>query len=263
MIPDLKNFTKKKLSPILHNVMKEWDSKWTSITELSTLNEFYGEIAGRLWEKTLNYCKSINPTTDPCSAEEVVAAIIRKGLKKESIIFRGTSFILSLPNHAYEIKKYGEQFNARPLYGMFSYQKFSSRWITMEKEAFADFLFEFDSVLPQVKERISNCTSAWMPHIMRQCRIAEEINTLAEKYLMEEGIKCEVKSFKNGSPMLRFSKGKTLPMVKIVVPEELEEFFREVPELMSIRTNCNNNKLAGRDSDIVSAFFNWESSQKD
>ena len=79
---ELQKFTKKKLSTILHNVMKEWDSKWTSITELGTLDEFYGEIIGRLWEKTLIYYKSLCPPAEGCSAEEVVAVIIRKGLKK-------------------------------------------------------------------------------------------------------------------------------------------------------------------------------------
>ena len=160
--------------------MKELDSKWTSITESSTLDEFYGEIIGRLWEKTRIYCKSLCPPSDGCTAEEVVAAIIRKGLKKEAIKFRGSSFILTLPNHIYEVRKIEGRFNARPEYGRFSYQDYSSRWISMEKDAFADFLFEFDAILPQVKERISQCIAAWMPHIRRQCRIVKLFKDLHE-----------------------------------------------------------------------------------
>lgn len=240
MIPDLKNFTKKKLSTILHNVMMDWDSKWTSITELDTLDEFYGEITGRLWEKTLIYCKSLRPPADSCSAEEVVAAIIRKGLKKEAIKFRGSSFILSLPNHTYEVKKTDGGFNARPEYGRFSYQDHASRWISMDKEDFAEFIFAFDAILPSVKERMSKCVRSWMPHIRRQCRIADEIKSLTDRYLAERGIRCEIKVFRNGNPRLKITKGKTLPLIQEVIPEELEEFFREVPELMEKRPVCKS-----------------------
>ena len=263
MIPDIQHFTKKKLSTILHNVMKEWDSKWTSITELGTLDEFYGEIIGRLWEKTLIYYKSLCHPADGCSAEEVVAAIIRKGLKKEAIKFRGSSFILTLPNHIYEVRKIEGRFNARPEYGRFSYQDYSSRWISMEKDAFAEFLFEFDAILPQVKERISQCVAAWMPHIRRQCRIADEIKALADKYLEAEGIRYEIIVFDNGNPRVRFSRGAILPMTKGVKPEELEDFFREVPELMKKRPVCRDRYSLGRDSGTVTAFVDWNALPKD
>lgn len=263
MIPDIKNFTKKKLSTILHNVMTEWDSKWTSITELGTLDEFYGEIIGRLWEKTLIYCKSLCPPVDGCSAEEVVAAIIRKGLKKEAIKFKGSSFILMLPNHTYEVKKYEGRFNARPEHGRFSYQDYSPRWISMEKNAFAEFLFEFDTILPQVIERISQCVAAWMPHIRRQCRIADEINVLSEKYLKGEGIRYEIQVFRNGNPRIQFSKGAILPMTKEVKPEELEDFFREVPMLMKKRPVCGSYYMLGRDSGTVTAYVDWNALPKD
>lgn len=263
MIPDIQHFTKKKLSTILHNVMKEWDSKWTSITELSTLDEFYGEIIGRLWERTLIHCKSLCHPVDGCSAEEVVAAIIRKGLRKEAIKFRGSSFILTLPNHIYEVRKIEGRFNARPEYGRFSYQDYSSRWISMDKDAFAQFFFEFDAILPQVKERISQCVAAWMPHIRRQCRIADEIKTLADKYLEAEGIRYEIIVFENGNPRVRFSRRAILPMAKEVNPEELEDYFREVPELMKKRPVCGNHYSLGRDSGNVTAFVDWNALPKD
>lgn len=263
MIPDIQHFTKKKLSTILHNVMKEWDSKWTSITELSTLDEFYGEIIGRLWEKTLIYYKSLCPPVDGCSAEEVVAAIIRKGLRKEAIKFRGSSFILTLQNHTYEVKKIEGRFNARPEDGRFSYQDYSSRWISMDKDAFAEFLFEFDAILPQVKERISQCVAAWMPHIRRQCRIADEIKALADKYLEAEEIRYEIQVFRNGNPRIRFSNGATLPMTKDVKLEELEDFFREVPKLMKKRPVCRDHYSLGRDSGNVTAFVDWNALPED
>lgn len=263
MIPDIKHFTKKKLTTILHNVMKEWDSKWTSITELDTLDEFYGEIIGRLWEKALIYFKSICSPADGCSAEEVVSAIIRKGLKKEAIKFGGSSFILTLPNHIYEVRKIEGRFNARPENGRFSYKDYSSRWISMEKDAFAQFLFEFDAILPQVKERIAQCVAAWMPHIRRQCKIADEIKDLADKYLRGEGIRYEIEVFRNGNPRIRFSNGATLPMTKEVKPEGLEDFFQEVPELMKKRPICRNHYSLGRDSGNVTAYVDWKVLSKD
>lgn len=263
MTPDLKHFTKKKLSAILHNVMKEWESKWTSITELDTLNEFYGEIIGRLWEKSLIYCKSLCPPADCCSAEEVVAAIIRKGLKKGSIKFRGSSFVLPLPNHTYEVKKIGGRFNARPEYGRFSYQDYSSQWISMDKDAFAEFIFEFDAILPAVKERVSQCIAPWMPHIQRQCKIAEEIKILAARYLKDDGFEYKIEVFTNGNPRIRFSKERILPLTQVINPEEMKEVFSKIPELMRKRPVCKNYFMSGRNSGSVTAFIDWKSIPKE
>lgn len=260
---ELQKYVKKKFSTILHNVMKEWDYKWNHITELDTLDEFYGEVIGRFWEKMLNYCKSLFPSADGCSAEEVVAAIIRKGLKKEAVKFRQSSFILTLPNHTYEVRRIEGRFIARPEYERFSYQDYSSRWISMGKDAFADFLFEFDAILPQVKERITQCVAAWMPHIRRQCRIADEIKALADKYLEAEEIRYEIQVFRNGNPRIRFSNGAILPMTKEVKPEELEDFFCEVPELMKKRPVCRDLHMLGRDSGSVTGFVDWNSLPKD
>ena len=211
----------------------------------------------------LNYCKSLFPSADGCSAEEVVAAIIRKGLKKEAVKFRESSFILTLPNHTYEVRKIEGRFNARPEYGRFSYQDYSSRWISMEKDAFADFLFEFDAILPQVKERISHSIEDRLPQIQRQCRIADEIKALADKYLEAEGIRYEIIVFENGNPRVRFSRRAILPMTKGVKPEELEDFFREVPELMKKRPVCRDHYSLGRDSGTVTAFVDWNALPKD
>ena len=111
----IQKYLKKKLSSTIHNVLKDWGTEWAYITELDKLNDFKGEIIGRLFEKYLNYCKSYNQTTNPCSAKEVIKAIeVKKTIKAKR---EDNIYSLSFPNYTYEIEDSEHKFRIRPLSG--------------------------------------------------------------------------------------------------------------------------------------------------
>ena len=120
---------------------------------LITLNEKHAPsnpVAASVWNTLLDsYAKENEPK--PCIAEEAVAALIQKGIKRENLKFSMWNITINLPNGCYRIYRGPSSYGS----GAFSFH--AATWQRVHKgldaEELAEFIMAFDELLPAMAEK--------------------------------------------------------------------------------------------------------------
>lgn len=107
-------------------------------------------VAASVWNTLLDsHAKENEPK--PCIAEEAVAALIRKGIKRENLKFSMWNITINLPNGCYRIYRGPSSYGS----GAFSFH--AATWQRVHKgldaEELAEFILAFDELLPAMAEK--------------------------------------------------------------------------------------------------------------
>lgn len=140
-----KNILGKSREEILSMAAKFADKR------LKTLNEKHAPsdpVAASVWNALLdNYTKE----PKPCIAEEAVAVLIRRGVKRENLKFSMGNITINLPNGSYRI------YRGPSNYGQGAVTFCAGSWLRVHKgldaEELAEFILAFDELLPALTEK--------------------------------------------------------------------------------------------------------------
>lgn len=107
-------------------------------------------VAASVWNALLDsHAKENEPK--PCIAEEAVAILIRKGVKRENLKFSMWNITIKLPNGSYRIYREPSSYGS----GAFSFQ--AGAWLRvhngLDAEELAEFILAFDEMLPIISEK--------------------------------------------------------------------------------------------------------------
>ena len=107
-------------------------------------------VAASVWNVLLDsHAKENEPK--PCIAEEAVAILIRKGVKRENLKFSMWNITIKLPNGSYRSYREPSSYGS----GAFSFQ--AGAWLRvhngLDAEELAEFILAFDEMLPIISEK--------------------------------------------------------------------------------------------------------------
>lgn len=107
-------------------------------------------VAASVWNALLDSHAKENELK-PCIAEEAVAILIRKGVKRENLKFSMWNITIKLPNGSYRIYREPSSYGS----GAFSFQ--AGAWLRVHNglgaEELAEFILAFDEMLPIISEK--------------------------------------------------------------------------------------------------------------
>lgn len=109
-----------------------------------------GPVAALVWNSLLHgLAKEREPKA--CLAEEAVAALIRKGIKRDNLKFSMWNITINLANGCYRIYRGPSRYGS----GAFSFH--AGSWLHVHKgldaEELAEFILAFDDLLPAIAEK--------------------------------------------------------------------------------------------------------------
>lgn len=129
-------------------------SSLSDYVQLSSMLE--RDLMWSAWEKALRDCKGYYYGDKVENAEAAVAACIRAGLdRQEGIRYSNNCYWLLLKNQRYYVFRELSGFTAMPESTLTSFHG-GRLSIGLSREAFADFLYSFDSIVPQIREATKN-----------------------------------------------------------------------------------------------------------
>jgi hypothetical protein len=108
-------------------------------------NVVFRYILSRVWRSWLRTIEDHSPDT---RAEGVVAECIRRGVDKKDIFYSWDLYELHLPEGSYFISRDKKGYGAWPMDRMDFRDGIHN--YTIPKEVFADFLFSFDRLIPEI-----------------------------------------------------------------------------------------------------------------
>ena len=106
----------------------------------------------KAWEKAINACGGYNFQQPAQNAEAAVAACIRAGLDKQTQLhYHNDWYRLQLNNQKYHVFREISGYTALPAPTRFTYYCHRSS-IAFSGEEFADFLYSFDALVPDIRK---------------------------------------------------------------------------------------------------------------
>ena len=115
--------------------------------------EAEAEVINAVWMKALKACDGFNFRQSAINAEAAVSACIHAGLPKNQITYSNNVYQIHMPNLEYRVYREITGFTAMPVPA--TYAQFRNRQaIGFSKEEFAEFLFAFDSLGPDIRSAI-------------------------------------------------------------------------------------------------------------
>lgn len=108
------------------------------------------QLMSGIWTKALISCEGFCFRESAVRAEAAVAACIHAGLEKRCIRYSNNRYLLQLPNFNYLIYREVSGFTALPV-SVSSAMYGNREAIGLDKETFAEFLFSFDALVPDIR----------------------------------------------------------------------------------------------------------------
>ena len=112
------------------------------------------EVIGSVWNRALEANDAYNFKEPAANAEAAVAACIHAGLDKGRIDYSINIYHLSLEHLEYSVYRELSGFTAFP-YPRSRYQFLDKRAIGLSKTEFAEFLFAFDKIVPDIQVAVN------------------------------------------------------------------------------------------------------------
>ena len=126
--------------------------RYSGISDYSILaKEVSKDMICSIWNKALLSIDAFNFKESACNAEAAVAACIHAGLDKNNIQYSTNHFRLKMPNLEYSVIRELSGFTAHPVPALFAFMRQLSA-IGLSQQEFAEFLFAFDSIVPEIKK---------------------------------------------------------------------------------------------------------------
>ena len=213
---------------------------WSRVKDPGVLrNDIILYACWNAWDRILSQMDAYGPGGKVCNAEAAVAACMRKGLNKSDIMFLGDTLILKLTYGSYRIYRQLSGFSAR-----ISFPRPCGHLpavLFMEPEAFADFLYAFDSIIPELSKIVDERV---MPKVnkLRMKREKEElirsmislqVDALVHENLDPLGISCAYGVEKEQVSMTLIREPHRM-MASLTVPfDKLAETLRDTEGILS------------------------------
>lgn len=106
-------------------------------------------VITRVWNKALESIDAYNFKEPAVNAEAVVAACIHAGLDKRRIDYTTNVYTLRMEHQSYRVCRELSGYTAYPLPPTWA-QHYNRRSLALSKNEFADFLFTFDRLVPDI-----------------------------------------------------------------------------------------------------------------
>ena len=168
------NILGKTREEILSMAAKFADKRMSALIENNAPSN---PVAASVWNALLDSNAKENEQK-PCIAEEAVAILIRKGVKRENLKFSMWNITIMLPNGRYRIYREPSSYGS----GAFSFH--SSTWQRVHKgldaEELAEFILAFDELLPAMAEKERPVLEA-IEEIRRRNRAEEMAKEIARQ----------------------------------------------------------------------------------
>jgi len=167
---------------------------WEHDGLLSCEETMLGPVVNKVWDTILAEIKGYDFSRPAVSGEMAMAEIMRRGVKKEDIRIRHNSFTFRLQNSEYRIYKEISGFTSGACRVGGSGNS-TMHAIGLSAESFADFIYFFDSIIPEIKAAVDELMKEFEAIIIakKKERLAKDlvqttIKSLEEQYLRPLGI---------------------------------------------------------------------------
>ncbi len=144
---ETRNILGKTREGVLSLAAKFADKRMSALIENNAPSD---SVAASVWNTLLDsHAKENEPK--PCIAEEAVAALIRKGIKRENLKFSMWNITINLPNGCYRIYRGPSSYGS----GAFSFHAATWQRVHngLDAEELAEFILAFDELLPAMAEK--------------------------------------------------------------------------------------------------------------
>ena len=194
---------------------------------------FYGTI-DILWHNLMTEYGAFTPGKEFKCAEEALAGLLRRGCNKDNFYFPNIQKILvRMENLSYVINKGPRCFNARPNMPGRYHADYQLQWIAFSTEEFADFIFDFETIVPMVFQKTEEVLEPIKLKWMQSAKIFQVLEPFRKTHLEPVGITIGIRDFDERSARVRFWWLDKVPLDLDVPIDSIQEIFASVPEMMS------------------------------
>lgn len=103
-------------------------------------------LVDNVWNACLKHLTGSQKENGPLDAEKVICGLIRRGVSRDMMPFKGNSFRIRLDNYEYRVYKRASGFAAR----LWNTAGNALRELKVDPDEFAGFLLEFDQWVPEM-----------------------------------------------------------------------------------------------------------------
>ncbi len=154
------------------------DYQYCNLSDYGKLSrEAEAEVTNGVWMKALKACDGFNFHQSAINAEAAVSACIHAGLAKNRITYTNNVYQIHMPNLEYCVFREITGFTAIPIPATYA-QLRNREAIGFSREAFAEFMFAFDSLGPDIRTAIGT-----MLQMLRDYLLEKEKEAMIKKIL--------------------------------------------------------------------------------
>ena len=195
------------------------------------------ELLTRVWRQALGDADAFTFNGKATVAEAAVAACIRAGVDKSRIRFNNCRFVLSLEHYSYIVKKELSGFVSMP--AGCSEKACCNKAIGLTRERFADFLFSFDALIPDIRQALDELMFE-VDAVLSERKKAEMVRKLQETtaravidgYMKPLDISCTFHVADGGLVCLSLSKDPDLFGYVEVPYDQLSGFLQDKDKIL-------------------------------
>lgn len=220
---------------ILRNLLKVRQSAYLVSEDFGKLRaDFIAEGLARLWDRLMSDCKGYRQECRLLVSEKALACLIRKGAHKSDIRMTYTKATVQLNNCTYYVNKEGGGCSAGPCGSGSFWCHTPMRWVALSGEDFADFMFDFDALVPDIIRKADKLLLEFNVRIKQYEILCQTVSQLSELILEPNGINCHLDTdFTESEIRITFNDGNHLSLYETIAIDHLADFFRSVPERMA------------------------------
>jgi hypothetical protein len=246
-----RKYAEKLSASILANVLKPLSNEYHHscghfISDFETeRRHILGDALTKLWDQLMAGCNAYDPGHPLLVSEKALACLIRRGVDKGHLYMNGTDARVELPHLTYYVDKEGAGCSAGPC--VWSAKRLPLRWISLRGEDFADFVFEFDSLVGTVVENVDRFLLEYKVKAMQYEIICQTLNHLGEQFLKPKGIRWTVSpDFTDQYVHVTFSDGIHLSICETIPTQYLMQVFRDIPGRMADQPQLGDTLMRPR-----------------
>ena len=197
--------------------------------------EVLGVVVTETWDRILSKCGGYRSDRPLMLMEDGLAELVRRGVDRKKILIRGGAFrSVPLACWTYFVEKGGRSTSVCPADGNNSnwHSHQYMRWITLTPKDFADFILEFDSLIPEITARVDGKLLEIRKMMMGMTVLRRTVSELAEQYLTPHHISCTMSDFDEEKVVLTFSRRGRKDLSRTVPITDLQTEIEKIPEEM-------------------------------
>lgn len=195
-----------------------------------------GECLSKLWDKLMSFYEAYAADRPLLLSEKALACLIRRGADRKNIRLNGTNAKVRLNNLTYYVEKEGFGCTAGPCCTARFWCNLPMRWVSLSGEDFADFMFEFDELVPALAKEVDDRLLETKVKAKQYEILSQSAGHLGEIFLTQNGIRWQVGTdFTESEISVTFSDGTHLPIRETIPLDKLTDVFQSIPDRMNSR----------------------------